>query len=254
MKIYRKKKKKLPVIYLWIIILVIIIGGIAIRLHFFFTNDNYRIRHIRYTVANIQQYNNVDMYTKITSYLSGESLRYRSLLGYGDIEDAIYETIPYINTISFVPQWPETVRATISFLDPLLVMQYHEKKWAIYSGGYSIPLFSWNTLGVSSKHIRLPIYLSGVNALSGVFFSTPFDKIYHDRLLLDSYINSGGFITYIPGWEKYVLVNGDYRYYFNAKKDMQMQIDTLLHLKQYYKDFPRLHQIDIGSLNYPIVQ
>lgn len=254
MKIHKKRFGRLPSYIIWLILSVILIGSIGIWSYLFFTNDNYRIQSVRYTLENIKQYNNIDTYTKITSYLSGESLRYRSLLWYGDIIDAVQQTIPYIDTLSFVAQWPSTVRVVINFFDPLIILQYQDKKRAVYSGWYAIPLFSWNTLGMGSKYIRLPVYLSGTDVLSGIFFTTPFEKVYYDRISLDPYIMSWWFITYIPWGEKYVLVNGDYRYYFNAKKDIESQIRTLLDLKKYYKDFNRLKQIDIGSLSYPIVQ
>jgi len=247
------RKKKIPSIYLWVSIISSIIMWCVIWIGIFFTNDTYRIQHVRYTLQSINRYNNIDMYSTITSYLSGESLRYRSLVWYSDIVSSVRQTFPYIETVSLEAQWPSDIRVDITFIDPPLIIQHNDTRRAIYSWWYTLPLYSWNTLGITSKTIRLPIYLTGLSSLSGLFFDTSFDKLFADRMMLDPFVMSWWFVSYIPGGEKYILVNGPYRYYFNAKKELQPQIDTLLSLKENYKEFNRLEQIDIGSLNYPII-
>ena len=247
------RKKKLPSIYVWIAILFVMCVWCVVLLWWFFANDSYRIRHVRYTTTDIQHYPNIDMYTMISASLTGESLRYRSIIWYNAIAEDIYRRLPYIAHLAFTPQWPSTIHVDITFREPPLIMHYMTGTWAVYSWWYTIPLFSGNTLGRDAKLLRLPVYLTGLSHLSGIFFDVWFDKIYHDRVLLDPLIATWWFVTYIPGGEKYILVNGPYRYYFNAKKDIQNQIDMLLYFKNNYAWFASVTQVDLWSLNYPIV-
>jgi hypothetical protein len=102
--------------------------------------------------------------------------------------------------------------------------------------------------------VLLPIYLNeSSQSISGLLYNININKMLYDLLLFKTVPISWS-VTYIPWWDKYILRNNDIRIYFNAKKDINNQLVILSTLMSQYRWFDQLEQIDIGSLDNPIIK
>ena len=237
---------------MWIVIFVAIILTLSIRSRLY--NPKYLIQKVVFSTWSVAMYDDILLFDRIVQIYSWS---YYSTIRVGNkawnmIEDLKNSTI-YVDSI--VPSWfsDNTLLVDVKFKDPSFKFRYNDREYGIYNNTY-IPLTPNDQLGQKSPLILLPLYLSGSSeSISGVLYGVNVEKMLYDYLLLQTSPIQGS-ITYIPGWEKYIIRNPNQRVYLNAKKDISQQITTLYILKNNYNGFENLKQIDVWSLINPIVK
>jgi hypothetical protein len=247
----KKTHSLFTIIILWIIVLLFILWN---NLYQKIYSDNYLINTIRYTSGSINTYNDSSLYSFISlSYIC----RY-----YFDLKlfwnDALYENkikaeYPFIDSISISSFSNNTLVLDIKFIKPSLRFLYKNTSYGVYGKNFII-LGPQDSLWYGIPLVLLPIYLNeSSQSIAGLLYNINTDKMLYDLLLLKTVPISWS-VTYIPWWDKYILRNNDIRIYFNAKKDINHQLFILSTLMSQYRWFDQLRQIDIGSLDNPIIK
>lgn len=246
----RPRSIVLYVIGIIVLVWLVLFRSIRSRLY----NPEYRITKVLLTTWSVAVYNDITLFDRIVQVYSGS---YYSTIRIGSMESNIIKDIenstPYVDLISPVSFSNNTLLVDVKFKNPSFRFRYKDKEYAIYNKTY-IELGSGDTLGQNTPLILLPLYLSGTSeSISGVLYNVNVEKMLYDYLLLQTSPIQWS-ITYVPGWEKYIIWNPNQRVYFNTKKDIGQQLNTLYILKNNYNGFETLSQIDVGSLVNPIVK
>lgn len=246
----RPRSIVLYIVGIIILVWLILFWSVRSRLY----HPQYRITKVLFSTWSVSFYDDIALFDRIIQIYSGG---YYSTIRIGSKESNIIsdleKTIPYVNSIIPISFSNNTLLVDVQFKNPFFRFRYNDKEYWIYDKTY-ISLHSGNLLGQNTPLILLPLYLSGTSeSISGVLYSVNAEKMLYDYLLLQTSPIQWS-ITYVPGWEKYIIWNPNQRVYFNAKKDIGQQLHTLYVLKNNYNGFETLSQIDIGSLINPIVK
>lgn len=247
----KKTHSFVTIIVAWIgILLLILWNNLYQRVY----SDEYLINSIRYTSDSINTYNDPSLYSFIS--LSYICRYYFDLQLFGNdsvYEDQIKAQYPFIDSVTISSFNNNTLVLDIKFIKPSLRFFYKNMSYGAYDKNL-IVLGPQDSLWYGIPLVLLPIYLNeSSQSISGLLYNINTDKMLYDLLLLKTVPISWS-VTYIPWWDKYILRNNDVRIYFNAKKDINHQIVILSTLMSQYRWFDQLHQIDIGSLDNPIVK
>lgn len=240
---------------LWIVGIVWCVSfWLGYKIHYQLYSDQYRIDKIVYTSDSFSSYNDPNLYNYIT-------LRYLCRY-YSDIKifhdhewyvESIQQQYPFIRDITLSEFSDNTLVLKVSYDKPMLRFVYKDNIYGAYTHS-TILLGPKDSLGNGIPILRLPIYLTTSSpAISWLLYNMDLHKILYDYLLLKTFPLSWS-VTYIPWWDKYILRNNSLRIYFNAKKNMISQLHILQILMSQYRWFNTLHQIDVGSLDNPIVK
>lgn len=207
-----------------------------------------------YTSWSFQQYSDPEVYTAIWEMYSGTYYTALRMFRETNITlDTVKEKYPFIQDVIIEKYANNTLLLHVEFVKPSLRFRYKESIYGMYDT-YALPIRSWEILWNGTPLILLPIYLSGSSeSISWVLYGINTKKILYDYLLLKTSPIHGS-ITYIPGGDKYILWNDKLRIYFNAKKDLNKQLLTLYLLMNNYQPFSTLEQIDLWSIDNPIVR
>lgn len=240
---------------LYIVWIVAIVAGILIlNIRSRIYNSSYLISKVVFTTWSVSVYNDSELFSQIVSIYSWS---YYSTLRIGGsvtstIDDLI-QNVTYVRSIETSSFANNTLLVRVVFKEPLLKFSYKEKEYGIYNNAF-IPLSTWDTLGQQTPIILLPLYLSGMSEnISWILYNISVQKMLNDYLILQTSPIKWS-ITYIPGGEKYVIWNPNQQVYFNTKKDISKQLSLLYILKNNYNGFEDLKQIDVWSLDNPIVK
>jgi hypothetical protein len=170
-------------------------------------------------------------------------------------ESKVKEEYPFIDTITIKGFNNNKLILDIKFKKPVLRFLYkNELYWAYNSHSRLILLGKKDELWYNIPLILLPIYLNDSSqSIEWLLYNIDIDKMLYDFIMLKTIALSWS-ITYIPWWDKYIFRNDDIRIYFNGKKNINQQLLILSTLMTQYKWFHQLKQIDIGSLDNPIVK
>ncbi len=147
----------------------------------------------------------------------------------------------------------------IDIQDPMFIIQSNENKRAIYPDNF-YKLNSGDQLWSEQSILYLAQYLSWIDTLSGLFFSISEQNIYNDLLELNSTITDIQKVVYLAWWEKMIVVLPEWKkVIFNNNNPIKPQIDKYLLISQdkfahlIWIDFAKIRQVDMWSLQYPIV-
>lgn len=248
--ILRPNRMVLYVVWIIVIIAGILILNIRARIY----NSDYLISKVVFTTWSVAAYNDNELFSNIVHIYSWN---YYSTLRIGGsvrstIDDLISK-VSYIQTITPSSFSNNTLLVDVSFKQPLLKFNYKDKEYGIYNDTF-VALSTWDNLGKDTPIILLPLYLSGNSEnISWILYDISVQKMLTDYLLLQASPIQWS-ITYIPGGEKYVIWNPNQQVYFNTKKDISKQLSLLYILKNNYNGFEDLKQIDVWSLDNPIVK
>jgi len=247
----KKTYSLITFITLWIAILLFILwNNIYQKIY----SDIYIINSVRYTSDSINTYNDTSLYSLISlSYLCRY---YFDLKIFGDdvlYEKKIKQQYPFIDTVTINSFANNKLVLDIKFIKPSLRFLYKNILYGAYDHDL-IVLGPQDSLWSNIPLVLLPIYLNeSSQSISWLLYNINTDKILYDLLLLKTVPISWS-VTYIPWWDKYILRNADIRIYFNAKKDINNQLLILSTLMNQYRWFDQLRQIDVGSLDNPIIK
>lgn len=248
----KKSQSFIGPIVLWIcIILWILWNNIYTRIY----STDYLINNVHYTKDSVQVYNDPWMYSFIS--LSYICRYYFDITLFGNeawYVSKIKEQYPFIDTIAINGFNNNILVLDIKFKKPSLRFLYKNESYWAYNNHNIILLGTKDELWHGIPLILLPIYLNDSSeSIEWLLYNVDIDKMLYDLIILKTVPLSWS-ITYIPWWDKYILRNNDIRIYFNAKKNINQQILTLSTLMTQYRRFNDLEQIDVGSLDNPIVK
>ncbi len=251
MKMFRKARSiNIVIIIVLSSILAFFIYNINSRIY----SDQYKVSSIRFTKKSVNQYNDAQLYTHIAELYSWKY--YSDISAFWDHKD--YNEIltvqyPFIESINIKGFSNNTLLLDVVFTKPLLRFLYKDEFYGAYHN-LLLPLNTTDELNNGTPLMLLPIYLKESSiSISWLLYEVDISKMLYDLLLLKTVPISWS-VTYIPGWDRYILRNNDVRIYLNAKKDINTQLWILSTLMSQYKWFNQLKQIDIGSLDNPIVK
>ena len=243
------------------LITIITIGIVLLLLFILWNNlyqklysEKYLINSIRYTSNSITTYNDSSLYSFIS--LSYICRHYFDIKLFGDnnlYRDQIQREYPFIDKITIVSFTNNVLILDIKFIKPSLLFLYKNRSYGAYKNKF-ILLDKKNSLWQGIPLVLLPIYLNDTSqSISWLLYDINIDKMLYDLLLLKS-IPISWSVTYIPWGDKYIFWNNSLRIYFNAKKDINNQLIILFTLMNQYRWFNKLTQIDVGSLDNPIIK
>lgn len=239
---YRKFiHKYIVLIVAWIMILLL-----SIILPRYFNQSSDLITKVLYTTKSLSLYDDPWLYTTLSSFYKQKTSLSLKRFGSRSLERQIISEIPYISSIVIKNINSSSLTLDVAFTSPPLVVSVWNKRFALYSWLF-LPLYSGNALGNSSPLLFLPSYLSGKQQnLSWLLYMLPLEKLASDVVRLTQ-LPFSGMVTYIPGGEKYIYRNERRHIYFNAKKSLTGQIDSLMNLMTNYQWFNNLTRIDLWS-------
>lgn len=172
---------------------------------------------------------------------------------------SLYDTLandyPFLKSITIRRPNSHTLRVSASFEKPNLVFQLIDRKRASYNEdlvALSPDLTRWQDV----TPVFLPRYLEWLTDLDGIFFKTKEEQFVKTLATIRSTLRSDGIqaITYIPGWEKFLIEYDGKSFYVDLTKDIDIQLAKLLDVEMYYEDYQYLLTIDLGSSEYTIIK
>lgn len=214
----------------------------------------YRIDSVGYTIESIDTYNDPLLYNMVWLwYLCRYYSDVKFLWDEELYNKKIQEKYPFIKKITIVSFINNKLILDIKYHKPLLRFMYNNTTYWAYKNNLVL-LGPKDSLGYGIPLILLPEYLKTTSSsISWLLYNLNLEKMLYDLLLLKSSPLSWS-VTYIPWWDKYILWNNNLRVYFNARKDINNQLMILSTLMTEYRWFNSLKQIDVGSLDNPIVK
>lgn len=250
-KLFHKARSiNIVIILILLLVLSLLIYNVNSRIY----SEDYKIKTIRYTKTSISQYSDPEIYSYISTLYSWKY--YSDISLFWDNRDynvIVKNQYPFVDKIKINWFASNVLLIDVEFNKPLLRFLYKDMIYGAYTNNL-LPLSGSDGLNTWVPLILLPIYLKDLSvSISWLLYDIDVSKMLYDFLLLKTFPISGS-ITYIPWWNKYILRNNDLRIYFNAKKDINSQLWILSTLMTEYRWFDKLKQIDIGSLDNPIVK
>lgn len=252
LKSFWKKKHTINVfIVVWLLLLV---GFWYINIRNKLYSSVYSIDRITYTKNSLLSYNDSMFYNDISLlYLCRSYSDVKIFWDNVEYVKVIKEKYPFVDTVQIKGFANNTLWLEITFVKPIMRFLYKDTLYGAYSDDL-IKLRAEDSIWFGLPLILLPWYLQNSSAsVSGLLYNLDMNKMLYDVLLLKS-IPLSWTITYIPGWDKYIYSNDSLRVYFNAKKNILSQIVVLSTLMTQYRGFDKLQQIDVGSLDTPIIK
>jgi hypothetical protein len=247
----RKNYFSFLIIIVWILLILLLLWD---RLYHKFYSETYQVTTIQYTARSLDMYNNNSFYSFV--WLSYACRYYFDIKLFDDstiYEQDIKNNYPFVESIKIVSFANNTLILDVIFIEPTLRFLYKNELYGAYPKNL-LQINQKDWLWSGSPVVLLPIYLNkSSQSISGLLYGIDINKMLYDLLLLKAVPLSWS-ITYIPWWDKYILWNNDIRIYFNAKKDINAQLILLFILIDQYRWFGSLKQIDVGSLDNPIVR
>ena len=237
---------------LWIVFVIGLFLTFNIRSRIY--NSDYIISKVVFSTWSLASYNDSELFNDIIHIYSWT---YYSTIRIGSTISSIIDTLVmkkwYISSIIPVSFSNNVLLVDVKFKEPMLKFYYNNMEYAIYENTF-VPLSTGDQLGMKTPMISLPLYLSGTSqSISWILYNISVQKMLTDYLLLQTSPIQWT-LTYIPGGEKYVIRNPNQKVYFNTKKDISKQLSLLYILKNNYNGFEDLKQIDVWSLDNPIVK
>ena len=241
--------------YFWVLIIlwvswILWVSFLIVNLYRY--QDKYIVKTVVYTSGSLLMYDDPWIYSQFSSQYQWKSFIDIDILQKNQIIYTMQELFPFLQDIEYKKFNNNTLLAHIVFRQPDVIVSVGNRRFALYPS-HILPLYSGNMLWFSAPQIFLPQYLSGISTLSGLLYIQSLPQLIQDIQLLKT-LPLAGSITYIPGAEKYVYWDTARHIYFNAKKSLTGQIESLQKLIQYYKWFDKLIKIDLGSNDLIVVR
>lgn len=206
----------------------------------------YTIKRVLYDSGDIAWYDEPYMYRYITNWLKGENYHVARMYTSRMLED-MQSRYPMITDMIVMYRSSNTVAVKLSFRPIDMVIRNQEARFALV-GSTLLPIYSWNKIANGIKILDMPEYLSGMHAMSGLFYRIPATGLVMQIELLYQWFPGLHHIEYLVGGERSIVFLDGKKYYINNLWDIPNQIRNYQLLKKYYKDFALLAEIDLWSL------
>ena len=242
----------------WFLLLVaksyagwVIVSIILILLGLFFLkgtwyNPNYLIQNITYSPETRAQYENTELFVLTSKYLRGQYLNTIQLGEKGKILSKIQEQYPFVRNIKIEYQSPQSIKVDFTFDYPKFRVKIGEKFWGVWNGKNTEELQSWRALAQTGVTIDTPAYLSGTERLSGFFYEVNFER-YEQNIpkIKQTFTNIERFV-YLAGSPNFIVFENGKTIYLH-RDNLDYQLQKYLWLKNNYKNFAGIYEIDLGS-------
>jgi len=213
-------------------------------------NSQYTIKRVQYSSWDTSWYDNPYLYKRINNRVKWENYSIVNFYISRVLED-IQSAYPMVSDITIDYVSPNTVRANLKFIPIDMVIRNQNMRYGLI-GTTILPIYSGNKIAQGIKILDLPSYMSGITSLSGLFYRQPATGLIQQVDLLYQWfpsLTSGtNHIEYLPGGERSIVYIDNKKFYINNLSDIPNQIRNYQLLKKYYKDYPLLEDIDLGSL------
>jgi hypothetical protein len=209
-------------------------------------NHQYTIKRVLYDSWNILWYDNPYLYKRINNRIKGENYYVVKLYSSRIVRD-IHSIYPMISDITVEYRSSNTVFITLAFTPIDLIVKNQNMRFALI-GNTVLPIYSWNKIAQDIHVLHLPAYLSGVDTLSGLFYRQAASGLVQQIDFLYQWFSGLSTIEYLPWWERSIVYFEGKKFYINNLGDVPNQIRNYQLLKKYYKDYSKLEDIDLGSL------
>ena len=247
-----KKKTKVWFRFFSIKIIRIIFIAFALIYGWFFLLKNslfdhqYTIKRVLYDSWDIAWYDDPYLYKRISTRIKWENYYVANLYKSRILTD-IQSAYPMVSAIMIEYRSSNTVAIKLTFTPIDMVIRNHAVRFALV-GSTLLPVYSWNKITKGIKILDLPPYLSGMNSLSGLFYRQSATWLVQQIDLLYQWFSWLDHIEYLPWWERSIVYSEGKKFYINNWWDIPNQIRNYQLLKKYYKDYAKLQDIDLGSL------
>ena len=241
------KNKKIPLKTIWIIFISVTLmyGGFLLLKGTLF-NKQYVITRVQYYVKNIQTYSDPTLYKAISAEIKSENYNVVSFQK-NDILAKLQVRYPFIKDMSITFVGTNVVKVYLVFQQPELIIRNQTQKFGVFRG-HVFPINSGNLLGQGVRILDLPWYLSGQNAMTGLFFRQSSDSLIQQLSLIAQGFPKLTRIEYLPGGERTAVYLTNQVIYINNLMDVAQQIQNYMLLQKYYPSFAQLKEVDLGSL------
>lgn len=209
-------------------------------------NHQYTIKRVIYDSWDIVWYDEPYLYKHINTRIKGENY-YVAKLYLSRVLRDIKSTYPMVTDINIEYRSSNTVAIKLTFKPIDMVIRNQEIRFALIDG-VLLPIYSGNAIAKGIQILDLPPYLSGMNYLSGLFYRQPATGLVQQVSLLYQWFSWLNHIEYLPWWERSIVYSEGKKFYINNLWDIPNQIRNFQLLKKYYKDYNKLWDIDLGSL------
>ena len=214
------------------------------------------ITQIQFEKQAISYYDNPDLFSKISDFLSGKNI----ILASNQVNSlliSLKQQYPLVQNITLKKTAPHTALVHIVYSPPSFVaLLSWEARGSINQIFFPIPLTSTLLKDSKTPAFYLPDYYQGSFPLSGFFFKIKEDQLSAHLKIIKKYLNPKQ-IIYIPGGSKYEIHWKDKILYLDGTKSIQNQIENfLLLLKNQSKLKASLRQrtkADLWSLSGAII-
>lgn len=209
-------------------------------------NHQYTIKRILYDSWNLAWYNGPYLYKRINTQVKGENY-YVVKMYASRILKYVQAQYPMVTKLDIEYKSSNTVLVTLMFSPIDMVIRNQNLRFALIGNAF-LPIYSWNKISNGIRVLDLPMYLSGVTSLSGIFYRQPANELVQQMDLIYQEFPGLQKIEYLPWGERSVIYLDKKLIYINNLWDIPGQIRNYEFLKKYYKDFAKLQEIDLGSL------
>ncbi len=213
-------------------------------------NSQYTIKRVQYTLWDTSWYDDPYLYKRISNRVKWENYSIVKMYISRVLAD-VQSAYPMVSDITIEYMSPNTVRAKLSFIPIDMIIRNQNMRYGLI-GTKILPIYSGNKIAQGIRVLDLPSYMSGIQSLSGLFYRQSatgliqqIDVLYQWFPWLGSGTNH---IEYLPGGERSIVYIDNKKFYINNLSDIPNQIRNYQLLKKYYKDYPLLEDIDLGSL------
>ena len=209
-------------------------------------NHQYTIKRVLYDSWDVAWYDEPYLYRRINTRVKGENY-YAVKIYKSRIVNDIRLLYPMVSDIGVQYVSSNTVAIKLTFRPIDMVIKNQEVRFALI-GNSILQIYSWNKISNGIKVLDLPPYLSGMNTLSGLFYRQSASGLVQQIELLYQWFPGLDHIEYLPWWERSIVFLNGKQFYINNWWDIGNQIRNYQLLKKYYKDYSKLQEIDLGSL------
>lgn len=207
----------------------------------------YTIQKIQYDSGSLQQFDDPYLYKAIGKYLKWENyhvVRWSKWFVLGGIQKAF----PIVSDLSIEYISSNTVYVKLGFFDPEMVIKNQNVLFGVYKN-YTYRIYSWNTIGSWQETMYLPLYASWLTSIDWLFYRQSAKELQEQLSMIYAAFPKAKFVAYLPGAERTIIMTADNKKVFiNNLTDISQQIKSFELLKKYYTDYPKLSEIDLGSI------
>jgi hypothetical protein len=248
-KVIEKKSKKSGffIKILWTIFIVFIL----VYWWYFFLKKTifafeYTIKKINYNSGDLSEYSNQSLYNQIKKIILNENF-YVVRWNKSNILNQIKINFPFISklNIQYLPK--NKISISLEFIKPDLIIKNQNFKFWVYKW-FIFSIASWDKIWNWVITIALPDYLENSNSISWFFFRQSPEELIEQFNLINQWFPNPTSIQYLPWWERTIVYRNNKKIYINNLADIIQQIKKFDLLKKYYSNYPKLTEIDLGSL------